>query len=110
MCGFISGDGHIKIRQDKKEWFHHEIRFFPDNLDVAILFTKTFNKLYEKEPSIKQLKNHYRVRVTSKIACEHLLKLSNYGTYSWKVPDFMIMDNAAKIEFLRAIFDCVSHV
>ena len=110
LCGFLSGDGHIKIRIDKKGWHHHGIRFYPDNLDVANIFIKTFKELYEKEPSITPLHNFYRVSVTSKVACNHLLKISTYNTHNWDIPNFILNSKELKVEFLKAIFDCEASV
>lgn len=110
LCGFLSGDGHIKIRIDKKHWHHYEIKFYPDSLDVANLFVKTFKELYEKTPSITYVKNYYRVRVTSEVACRHLLNISTYDTHTWQVPRFVAKSESFKVEFLRAIFDCEASV
>lgn len=110
LCGFLSGDGHIKIRIDKKGWHHHEIRFYPDSLDIANVFTETFKEIYEKEPSITALHNFYKVAVTSKVACDYLLKISNFDTHNWDIPNFVLDSNELKVEFLKAIFDCEASV
>lgn len=110
LCGFLAGDGHIKLRTDKKGWHHHEIRFYPDNLDIANLFVKTFKELYEKEPRTTPLHNFYKIAVTSKVACNHLLKISTYDTHNWNIPDFVLKTDELKAEFLKAIFDCEASV
>ena len=50
------------------------------------------------------------MRVSSKLACDHLLTVSTFDTYTWKVPDFVFSDLHYISEFLRAIFDCEAHV
>lgn len=110
LCGFIAGDGSIKIRKDGNGFNHYDISFYPDDLLMAQKYINTFEEVYEKKPSIVPLNNFYRVRVSSKVACDHLLKISTFDTYNWKVPDFVFSDLLYKSEFLRAIFDCESHV
>lgn len=111
LCGFIMGDGYLSIRREKgKKWFHHEISFYPDNIEVAELFRDTFKDIYKKEPSIKTLNNYFRVRVVSPVACKHLSSFSKFSTLDWRIPDFVLKDNESKIEFLRAIFDCEGYV
>lgn len=109
LSGFIMGDGYLEIREEKN-WRHYEIRFYPDDLFLANLFCDTFYRLYEKKPSITSLGNYYCVRVTSKFACEHLTKFASYKTLKWRAPKKFLIDRTAKIEFVRALFDCEGYV
>lgn len=110
LCGFIMGDGCLEDRIDKKGWRHNEIRFYPDNLDVANLFIDTFEKIYQKRPTIRYVKNYYRVRVTSPVACKYLLKISGFSKLAWRVPNKILNNRISKIEFLKAMFDCEGSV
>ena len=110
LCGFIAGDGSIKRRRDGNGFDHYDIAFYPDNLSMAKTFINTFEKIYCKKPSIVPLNNFYSVRVSSKIACDHLLGISTFDTHNWRVPDFVFSNVSYQSEFLRAIFDCESHV
>ena len=107
ICGFIMGDGCLEIRKEKnKPWFHHEIRFYPDNLDVAKLFVNYFEKLYGKTPTIKSLKNFFEVRVISRVACKHLSEIAQFSGLKWTPPKGLLINRSTKIEFIKAIFDC----
>ena len=111
LCGYIMGDGSFEIRKEKnKGWYHHEIRFYPDNLEVGKFFILTFKELYKKEPSIKQLNNYYRIRVTSKVACQHLKEYGPFSSLNWRAPNNLLKETDLKIEFIRSIFDCEAHV
>ncbi len=111
LAGFIMGDGCMEIRKDKKkDWHHHEIRFYPDSKEVGLLFIESFKYLYMKEPTIKERINYYCVRVTSKFACLDLLKYGRYSKLDWDAPQKLLINAVAKIEFIRALFDCESHV
>ena len=96
----------LELRKDKKGWMHYEIKFYPDIIDTANLFVKTFERIYQKKPSIRYVKNYYRVRVTSPVACKHLITISGFSKLAWRVPKKILVDNNSKKEFIRAIFDC----
>ena len=109
ICGFIMGDGTIDRRKEK-EWFHSEIRFYPDNLQVAQIFADTFEYLYSKRPTVTQLKNYYCVRAISKVACDHLLGIGSFSSLEWRIPIRLLSNKKVKTEFIKALFDCEAYI
>ena len=109
LCGFIAGDGSMDNRPT-----HYEIRFYPDDLKLAKIFKRVFHEIYGKKLSInKNLNlygNCYYLRVNSKKAYKHLISLSTFGTMDWKIPEFVLKNNALMIEWLKAYFDCEAYV
>ena len=111
LLGFLAGDGSISITKEKnKKSIHHNISFYPDNKSMINQFIEAFNYLYRKQPTIKQYKNYYSVRISSKFACLDLLKTSKVGTYDWEVPFTFLESEKTKIEWLRAFFDCEASI
>lgn len=112
LLGFLAGDGSVSIRREKKKKtsVHHDISFYPDHHSMIGPFIEAFTYLYLKKPTVKNMKNHYSVRVSSKQACLDLLRTSNFGTLYWQVPLNFLNLTKYKIEWLRAFFDCESSI
>jgi intein/homing endonuclease len=111
LCGYIMGDGSIIHGKERnRNAIHYDIRFYPDDLDMAKIYIDSFEKIYSKRPSLKELKNHFRVSVSSRLAVEHLNSISRFGTMDWKVPFGLLIDDEHVCEFLRAFFDCEAYV
>lgn len=109
LCGFLAGDGSFD-----KRYTHYEIKFFPDDKKVAILFEKIFQKLYNKKLKIRKQIQHfgncYVLRIKYKKAYMHLKSLTTFGRMSWRIPDFVLNNDELKIEWLKAFFDCEGYV
>lgn len=110
ICGFMCGDGNISVRVDKNKHNHYEVRFFPDDLDMAYVFMDTFEKFYGKRPKLTNMKNFYNVSACSKTAAQHLKNNFTFGVYNWRAPMNILNSDANKIEFVKAFFDCEAHV
>ena len=110
ICGFLCGDGNISVWVDKNKHSHHEVRFFPDDLEMAFVFIDTFEKFYGKRPSLTNRKNFYSVLACSKVATKHLRNNFVFGVYIWRAPMNILNSDVNKIEFIRAFFDCEAHV
>lgn len=103
LCGFIMGDGCIT-----KDG--HEITFYPDIIENAELFKNTFQEIYKKTPKITGLHNYFRVRINLIPASRHLLSIAHFDSLSWRIPKKILINKQAKIEFLKAFFDCEAYV
>lgn len=106
LCGFLAGDGCISGS-------HRDgIRFYPDDMKIAIIFKNLFRKLYGK--IIKIRKNHigkcYDLRIRYKKAHLHLTSLTTFGVRKWRVPKFVLEKDELKIAWLKAFFDCEGYV
>jgi len=110
ICAYIAGDGSLSIRCELEGRKHHDIRFYPDILQLAEYFSVSFYELYSKKTSIKKLRNHYKVNVSCKTACIDLLKLTKYNSKEWIIPKIASKDDNLTIEWLRAFFDCEAYV
>ena len=111
LCGFLMGDGCVTMRREKQNNIvHYDLAFYPDNKEVANIFIKSFNELYEKEPALKDKGKFFTIRVSSKVAYQHLSSMANFKSMTWKVPTFITKSNKTKIEFIRAFFDCEAYV
>ena len=109
LCGFLAGDGYIAIREEKKNK-HYEIGFFPDDpimLDSYCLF---LDKIYHKKPQIRKVNKMFRVRLTSKMIVEDLMKLAKFGHYEWSLPKSIFSTNKEIISWLKAFFSAEAYV
>ena len=55
------------------------------------------------------MKNHYHIHVSCKTACEDLLKMTEFSSLTWRLPNELKTDQSKK-EWLRALFDCEAYV
>ncbi len=110
LCGFLVGDGSVSIRKDKNGVVHHDISFYPDSIEVATLFSATVEYLYLKKPTFERRINYFAERMSSKIACKHLLSITPFRSLTWKVPLKILLSDLERVEFLRAFFDCEAYV
>lgn len=109
LLGYLAGDGNVSIRRDNKGTIHHEIRFFPDHESLIRPFVEAFEKVYNKTPVLKKLKNHYILRIYSKVSVLDILKSGDLSTLSWSIP-LDIIDKQSKKEWLSAFFDSEAYV
>ena len=107
LLGYLAGDGYVSVRQDKTG-IHHELRFFPDHKSLIKPFVEASQKVYNKTPIIKKLKNYYMLRIYSKAVVLDILKGGDLRSLEWKVPEFK--DEMEKKEWLRAFFDSEASV
>jgi len=109
LCGYISGDGSLSVRKEKNGRKHHDIRFYPDHESLIAVFVNDFSKVYAKTPAVRKMKNHYHIHVSCKTACEDLLKMTEFGSLTWRLPNGL-RSNQSKVEWLKALFDCEAYV
>lgn len=103
LCGFLAGDGClVKTR--------NSIRFFPDDESLIGPYLEAMKSVYGKEASIKQLKNHFEISITSKVIFEDLMKYCEFSTKKWNVPFSLLKTEENIIEWLKAFFDAEAHV
>ncbi len=103
---YLCGDGNINIRKEKNSC-HYEIRFFPDNIDIAYYYCECFFNEFGIKPSIRKQNNYFRVEIKNKPVCLSLLSLSKYSGLNWNMPD---MNSNQKIEWIKCFFDCEAYV
>ena len=112
LCGFLVGDGSVFIRKEKKTGkVHHELRFYPDNLVLAKIFLETFDKVYGRKCGLRSESNgkYFMIYINCKNAILDLLSLSKFKSTKWTLPKNM-KSREAKVEWLRAYFDCDGYV
>jgi len=110
LHAYLCGDGYINIRNEKnRKAIHYEISFYPDDKTMLETICNCF-LLYAgiKIKNITKKGIMYSARIKNKIVCKDLLKLGNYGTYSWEIP-LRIRKNFPR-EWIRCFFDCEAHV
>lgn len=110
ICGFLCGDGNISVWTDKNNHNHYEVRFFPDDLEMAVVYINSFEKFFGMKPKMFDRKNYYNVLLCSKIAADYLRNNFNFGVYNWRAPMNILDSNKNKIEFVKAFFDCEAYV
>jgi hypothetical protein len=108
----IAGDGSVSVRKENKNQksVHYTISFYPDEMNMLNCFLRDFEELYLKKPTVKNMGKYYTVRVDSKFAVLDLLEETNYGSLEWKLPENLLKNKKLKVEWLKAFFDCESHV
>ena len=109
---YLCGDGYIKIRE---KGFHYEICFFLDNLFLAKRIVSLFNKEYNVNPKIREIKSktkfgigYYRVEIKNKPVCLNLLSLGKYDGLNWIIPNSL--DKNLLREWIKCFFDCEAYV
>lgn len=85
------------------------MRFYPDNLVLAQLFNDVLKGVYGREAAIKSMGNYYALSLTSKQAVTDLLSIASFTSKGWTFPETIVTKDA-KIEWLRAYFDCDGYV
>lgn len=109
ICGYLAGDGYVKIRKEnKREKLHYTVRFFPDHESLIEPFTEAIKKLYNKEARVIKHKSFYEIIIHSKTIVNDLLSFGKFGTYLWKVPK--LKNNQCKVNWLRGIYDADAYV
>jgi hypothetical protein len=110
LIGNIMGDGCITSIESHSRFPRHDIKFYPDDLNMANIFISDFEKLYLKKPKIKNAENYYKVLVSSKPAWKDLIDLTDFTSLNWKFPERILKSQEEKIEWLKSIFDCEGYV
>ena len=112
LCGYLAGDGCLYIHKERARphLASKKIAFYPDHIDLAEDFVKTFYIVYGVKPYIKRNKNYFRVDICNKLAYLDLTSITNFGTLTWEVPFKLFKKIVGKREWIRAFFDCEAYV
>jgi len=110
LCGFLAGDGSVKIRTESSGKTHHTMEFYPDDESLIKPFLQATEKIYGKRGKVEKYKNHFRIRFYSKTLVENILKLATFGIYDWNVPELVQKKKSLMREWLRAFFDAEAYV
>jgi len=109
---YLCGDGDISAREKN---FCYDIRFYLDDLALAKRVVSLFKKEFKIVPVIRKMKSkvpdgegYYKVEISNKPTCKHLLKLGSYGSLNWSVPQEL--NRKFKREWIKCFFDCEAHV
>ena len=111
MLAYLAADGSVTVnRKRNKGRGHSDIRFYPDDAALVSAFIEAFLYLYRRKPTVRRAVNHYRVYVSSQVACAHLLQFGTFGSREWRLPFTALTSTERKREWLRAFFDCEGYV
>ena len=110
LCGFLAGDGSVQIRKEQNGKTHHSIEFFPDDVSLVLPFVAAFQSVFKLTPKIVKSSSHFRIRTFSKSAVSYLTGLADFGINEWSPPPFLMANEKAKTEWLRAFFDSEAYV
>lgn len=113
LCGYLAGDGAIASRPNTSaNSIRYDIKFAPDDLNMAESFNSAFYKLYGKKFNIIKCKtcNNYQLNGSNKVAYFDLTKIAKFGVHDWRVPFDFLKTKSMKAEWLRAFFDSEAHV
>lgn len=110
ICGFLAGDGSVKVRKESNGKIHHSVEFYPDDESLIEPFVEAVEKVYNKKLTIETHRKHFRLRLYSKVVVEDLLKIANFGIYGWEIPEKILKKQEAQMEWLRAYFDSEAYV
>jgi len=100
LCGYLAGDGCVIICKEKARPHlkNKRISFYPDHICLANDFRETFHKVYGVKPSLEKEKNHYRVRLGSKLAYLDLISLAKFDSLGWGIPSKILTTPETKKE------------
>jgi len=109
ICGFLAGDGSVQKRKEKN-YYKHQIDFFPDDKIMMNTYLKQIKKLYNKTPSIRKKNKFYSVRISSKTIYEDLTNHAKFGLKNWTLPKNLFELKEAKQNWLKAFFSAEAYV
>lgn len=109
---YLCGDGNIGVSMKK---FNYYIRFFIDDLILAKRIVNLFEIEFNIKPAIRVMKSkvlsgegYYKIEISNKPVCNHLLELGRYGHLLWAIP--LELKESFKDEWIRYFFDCEAYV
>jgi intein/homing endonuclease len=103
LCGFIAGDGNISMSR-------FLLRLFPDHESLINPLVESIVEVYNKKPLIRKNNNFFTISLSSKVICEDLINICNFGTRDWEIPFNLFESKNDEIEWLRSFFDAEAHV
>ncbi len=109
ICGFLAGDGSVQIRREN-EFYHYQIDFFPDNVEMLDTYVKFIQALYKKEPSISRRDNVYVARLSNKAIVLDLKRECSFGIYNWSFPKNLFKIKGAEEYWLKAFYSAEGYV
>jgi len=109
ICGFLAGDGSVQKRKEKN-YYHHQIDFFPDDKIMMHTYMAQIKLLYGKTPSIRKKNKFYSVRISSKTIYEDLINYANFGLKNWTLPHNLFKLKGTKQNWLRGFFSAEAYV
>lgn len=109
---YLCGDGDISAREKRS---CYDIRFYLDDLKLANRVVNLFKKEFNISPAIRKMKSkiprgngYFKVEISNKPTCKHLLGIGTYGSMNWEIPKKLKKD--FKKEWAKCFFDCEAHV
>lgn len=105
---YLCGDGWIKVRKEKENIVHYEIKIYLDNLALSKKVVSMFVKEYNITPKIRILKNYYNIEIKSKPVCMDLLNIGSYDSLNWRIP--RDIKSVLIKNWIRCFFDCEAYV
>ncbi len=109
VVGYLMGDGSVTVRRDGYGE-HHDIGFYPDDIEMLDSFLDAFYQLYGELPQVRIARNYYRIRVHSKPMVVHLLHHGSFRSLEWRAPHDILTNESTRREWLRAMYDCEGYV
>lgn len=112
ILGWLSGDGHVEERTEKRSGItHRELRFFPDDLEIANAFSSNFRNRFGVTPRIQNTQSSlgcYTVRIAHASTVTFLLSLATFGHFGWRLPRFE--SEQQSVQWIKCFFDCEAYV
>lgn len=110
ICACLAADGSVYIREENNRKRHYTIRFYPDNIELANSFVRSFHMIYGRSPSIKVEKKYFIINCDCKDAVLDLFSITKFGSLEWFIPFKILKNSATKKEWLKSFFDCDGYV
>jgi DNA-binding transcriptional regulator WhiA len=110
VFGYLAGDGHVGIREEKDLGAHNEAAFYPDDPSMMSQFLVALKAVYNITPTIRKHQNFYSIRFNSKVVIEDLLKNAAFGVRTWSIPHFVKTDKNLLKDWLKAFFDAEGYI
>lgn len=115
LHAYLAADGCINIRREKsRPTTHHDIRFSSDSVELIELFRSVFEAVYHQKPYVEKtaMKNQgcYSTRIGSKSVAFDILSVAPVSSLEWRIPFDFLTTFESKTNWVKAFFDCESHV
>lgn len=109
ICGFLAGDGSVKIR-NMGTYNKYEVDFFPDDKVMLRTYNQYIKKVYNKQPTIGRRDNVYTARFTSRAIVEDLISQAKFGIKKWEIPFRLLSNSKSKRCWIKAFFSAEGYV
>lgn len=109
LCGFLSGDGSVRVRRER-DFYHYDAYFYPDDKSMLSAYKRAIFYVYGKKVSVKRMPGFFIASTSSRYIVQDLIKYGRFGIYSWMPPHWLRQYVGAREAWLSGFFSAEAHI